>query len=341
MVLVTGATGLLGTHVVCELLSNRHEVLAAFRTEKSKEKLAGVLRFYFPDSWKSMFERIKWIQLDILDLDEVEDAVKQCSEVIHCAALVSFHRRDFQKMIAINRTGTANIVNACLDFGVQKLIHISSTAAIGSERLPANSSGMEDETNKWSPNENVSGYAISKYSAEKEVWRGIEEGLNAAIVNPSLLVGAGDWNESSLKMLRTASEGFAYYTEGANAFVDARDVATVVRLLLESDVSAQRFLVTGQNATFKDFFTEVAQLTNAKPPRKKAGAFSTSLAWMFSGIASSFTGKRPSITKETATSAHKVTRYSTDKVLSRFPRFGFRTIPEMVENAVKGRQHFE
>lgn len=341
MILVTGATGLLGTHIVCELLANQYEVMAAFRTEKSREKLANILRFYFPDSWESMFARLKWIQLDVLDLVEVEDAVKQCSEVIHCAALVSFHRRDFQKMIAVNRIGTFNIVNACLEFNTRKLVHISSTAAIGSERLPGNDSGSENETNKWSPNENASGYAVSKYSAEKEVWRGIEEGLNAVIVNPSLMVGAGDWNESSLKMLRTASEGFAWYTDGANAFVDARDVATAVRMLLESDVSAQRFLVTGQNAAFKDFFTEVARMTDAQPPRKKAGRFSTSLAWIFSGLSGSFTGKRPSITKETAASAHKVTRYSTDKIATQFPGFRFRTIPEMVENAVKGRQFFE
>lgn len=334
MILVTGATGLLGSHVVCELLSKGYEVRAMYRTEKRQQRVNELVRYYYPEQAVELLQKLSWLKGEILDLTDLEDAMKDCSEVIHCAALVSFHRRDFHALFEHNRTGTANVVNTALGLGIRKLVHISSTAAIGSDS--ETSDPVKRESNHWNPNESVSGYSLSKYSAEKEVWRGIEEGLNAVIVNPSLMFGPGSWDESSLKIMRTLKKGLKFYTRGANAFVDVRDVAVAVRLLLESDVTAERFLVAGHNLTFKAFFEAVCKQLNCNPPSVLASSLMTSLAWRLSGISARLAGKRPAITKESASSSHKSSVYSSEKILAQFPEFQFHSLEAMIDNTIKG-----
>jgi dihydroflavonol-4-reductase len=335
MILVTGATGLLGSHVVCELVSAGRSVRAMYRSDIRRNRVLKLLEYYFPDSFRELWQKIEWIECDILDLMDLETAFDGCDEVVHCAALVSFHRRDFYDLFQANRTGTSNVVNQALLSGIRKLVHVSSTAAIGSDSELHD--GIKRESNRWNPNESASGYALSKYSAEKEVWRGIEEGLNAAIVNPSLMFGPGDWDESSLTILRTLKNGLRFYTKGGNAFVDVRDVAKAIRLLLDSDVSAERYLVTGHNLSFREFFNAACAQMSCKAPSVSANRLMTSIAWRASRTVSRFTGKRPTITKESAASSQTTTLYSSDKLLTQFPDFRFHSVGEMLENAVKGR----
>jgi dihydroflavonol-4-reductase len=335
MILVTGATGLLGSHVVCDLLAHGYAVRALYRSEERKEVVRRLLQYYVPEKAEAFYASIDWFQGDILDLIDLEDAMEGCEKVVHCAALVSFHRRDFWHLFAQNRKGTANVVNTALHVGIKQLVYVSSTAAIGSDSKHHDS--IRRESNHWNANEKVSGYSLSKYSAEKEVWRGIEEGLPSAIVNPSLLFGPGNWDESSLKILRTLQNGLRYYTPGGNAFVDVRDVAYIIRRLLEENVSGERYLVTGQSMSFKDFFGKVCAQLNVKAPSVEAGPFLTGFAWRLAGIWARFARKRPTITKESAGSSHKTTVYSNEKVLKRFPEFEFRSLEDTIGNTIRGK----
>jgi len=335
MVLVTGATGLLGAHVVCDLLVHDFPVRAMFRSEQRKNRVFALLNHYSPENAAILFSRIDWAEGDVLDLVSLEDAMTGCEKVIHCAAMVSFHRRDFSDLFEHNRGGTANVVNTGLHLGLKQLVYVSSTAAVGSDA--AKDDHIRRETNKWNPNEKASGYALSKYSAEKEVWRGIEEGLNAAIVNPSVMFGPGSWEESSLKIMRTLSSGLRFYTPGGNAFVDVRDVATVIRKLLEADISGERYLVTGHNSSFRNLFDLICKQLKVKAPAIAAGSVLTGLAWRLAGIWARIVGKRPTITKESAGSAHRTTVYSSEKVLKQFPDFHFHSMEDMIANTIAGR----
>lgn len=338
MILVTGSTGLLGSHVVCELVSHGYRVRALYRSEARKAVVERLLQYYFPEKAREYYDQIEWFEGDILDLEDVKDALTGCEKAVHCAALVSFHRRDFWQLFAVNRKGTANMVNTALQLGTQQLIHVSSTAAVGSDTEYRDH--VRRETNHWNANEKVSGYSMSKYSGEKEVWRAMEEGLHAAIVNPSIMFGPGSWEESSLKIFRTLHNGLSYYTPGGNAFVDVRDVALVIRQLIETETTGERYLVTGTNLSFKELFEKICTQLGVKAPSKAAGPFLTGIAWRVAGIWARFTGKRPTITKESAESSQKTTLYSSEKLLERFPAFRFTPIDETIAETIKGRMDF-
>lgn len=335
MVLVTGATGLLGSHVVVELLNNGYSVRAMVRDEKRKVVVQRLLAYYYPEKATDLFSKIEWIKGDIEDLTDVKDAVSGVEKVVHCAALVSFHRRDFWRLINVNRKGTANMVNFSLEAGVKQFVHVSSTAAVGSDAPEED--GIKRETNHWNAGEKVSGYSMSKFNAEKEVWRAKEEGLAVSIVNPSLLFGPGSWNESSLTILRTLKNGLKFYTKGSNAFVDVRDVTEIILRMLKEEKTGERYLVTGTNTSFKTFFDEACKQMQVKAPSILAGPFLTGLAWRLSGIFARLAGKRPTITKESAKSSQQTTVYSNEKVLKAFPGFAFRSLEDTLANTIRGR----
>lgn len=334
MIFVTGGTGLLGSHLLYHLSQPDVSIRAIFRDQSKINLTFKIFQFYSPENAESLFSKIEWVDCDVLDLVTLEDNMQGCDTVYHCAALVSFARGDFFTMMKVNRKGTENVVNLCLDLGIKKLCFVSSTSAVCIDV-----DHPEDplvEKNKWVQSPETSGYAISKYSSEKEVWRGIEEGLNAIIVNPSMIIGPGNWNESSLKILRTISNGFKFYTAGSNAFVDARDVALVMVHLMQSDVKNERYLVTGTNISFKSFFDKVAIQIGVKAPSILAGPFLSALACNLSWFVSLFTGKR-TLTRDSVRSAQANTIYSSEKLLHALEDFQFRSIDDTIENAVKGR----
>ena len=335
MVLITGGTGLLGSHVIANQLIHGNEVRVLYREEQRKKIVQRLLSFYYPENAEEYFNRIDWVKGDVLDTEDLTKAMQNIEIVIHCAAIVSFRRRDFHRLWKVNREGTANVVNVALEANIRKLIHVSSTAAIGSDgQLP---DGYKRETNHWNANEIASTYSYTKFSAEKEVWRGIEEGLNAVIVNPSVMFGPGSWNETSLTIFKTLANGLKYYTAGGNAFVDVRDIADVISLLCENEIHSERFLVTGHNLKFKELFDKICTELNIKAPDKLAGPTMTEIAWMLSSLKAYFTGKPSALTKESARSSQKTTRYSSDKLLKTFPEFKFRSIEDTISNTVKGR----
>ncbi|MDF3028617.1 MAG: NAD-dependent epimerase/dehydratase [Fluviicola sp.] len=335
MILVTGSTGLLGSHVVVELLHKGYEVRALFREETRKEIVYRLLDFYYPEQKETLLQKLSWFQGDILDLTDVEDSLRGISKVVHCAALVSFHRRDFNLLFKVNRQGTANMVNFALNSEVNQFIHVSSTAAIGSDSQFTD--GLKRESNLWNPNDEVSGYSLSKFSAEKEVWRAKEEGLNVSIVNPSVMFGPGSWEESSLKIFRTLHRGLKYYTKGSNAFVDVRDVTRFILKLVETQKTGERYLVTGSNLKFKELFDQICSQLDVKAPYKLAGPFLIRFAWRLSGILGRLQGKRPTITKESARSSQNDSQFSNEKLLKDFPDFEFTKLEDTIAVTIKGR----
>lgn len=335
MILVTGATGLLGAHVVVNLISNGHKVRAMYRNASKKHVIEQLLLHYNCANKSELLALIEWFQGDILDVQSVENAVKDCSAIIHCAGMVSFATRDFSELFEVNRTGTANMVNEALAAKTSYFIHVSSTSAIGSDTLI--NDGVKRESNHWNANEKTSGYGVSKYSAEKEVWRGVEEGLSAVIVNPSVFFGPGNWSESSLSLFQTLQNGLLFYTRGGNAFVDVRDVSVLIGRLLEKKVTNERFLIAGHNLLFNDLFSQIAEELKVKPPRVLARKFLTEIAWRVVGVAAFILGKKPAITKDAVRGSHSITQFSSEKIKSLFPDFEFIPIKETIKNTIDGK----
>lgn len=332
MILVTGGTGLLGSHLLLELTNDFTSIKAIFRNEKKIELVQRLFLYYDPINGQTRFDSIQWVNCDVLDSVTLYETMEGCEYVYHCAAIVSFDKDDFYKMMKINREGTSNVVNSCLELGIKKLCYVSSTAAIGNGE---NDPIVTEET-KWKQSPTTSGYSISKYSAEKEVWRGVEEGLDVVIVNPCVIIGAGDWQESSLTMFATVEKGLRFYTSGANAFVDARDVALIMLKLMNSDFKNERYLCIGENSTFKNLFDTIARNLNKKEATILLNPLLIGLTWRVMWVISKLTGKKSPITKETARSAFGTTVYDASKIKKALS-FEFKTINEMVDNAVKGR----
>ncbi len=332
MVFVTGGTGLLGSHLLVEL-SQRHEYIrCSYRNEERIQVVEHLFEYYLGEKWHSFYKRIEWIQGDILDITFLEEHILEGSDVYHCAALVSFDEKKFNTLIKINREGTANMVNVCLDKAVRKFCYASSTAALGDDGDPIT------ENTRWKQTPTTSAYSISKYSAEKEVWRGIEEGLNAVIVNPCVILGPGDWNESSLMIFKNAQRGISYSPPGGNATVDARDVATIMVKLMASNISAEQFLCVGSNQSFKHLISEIADKLGVKKPTKMLSRRMANTVRLLMGIRYAFSSNSAPITKDTVANMYAIREYSNTKVRDQL-NFEFRTLPETIDNSIKGKYH--
>lgn len=334
MVFVTGGTGLIGSHLLVELVQKHERITAIYNDPKKIDTVKEVMHFYLGDRASDLFDRITWKVCNILDVTLLAEVMKGHEIVYHCAAIVSFKRRDFSKMMKVNRYGTANVVNVCLELGVKKLCYVSSTAAVGNKDIPEDQ--LVDEHGKWILTDDTSGYSITKYSAEKEVWRGIEEGLDAVMVNPSIVFGAGKWTESSLVIFDQVRKGLKFYSPGANAFVDARDVAKIMVDLVDNNISRERFLCIGENVPFKKVFDTIAAQLGKRPPKYKVSPILMGIAWRLAVFWSVITFSSPAITKSSAQSAFKRIRFSNRKVKEQLDH-SFYTLSEMVENAVNGR----
>lgn len=327
---VIGGTGLVGSHLLY-LLAQKGPVIATARSCKNQAVVDKVFRFYDPDNGAKWYKNVEWIPIDIMDIDALIEVVKNTKEVYHCAALVSFHRIDFYRCIELNRQGTANVVNACLMNPNLKLCYVSSTAALGK-----NPGGLIDEHCDWKATDKNSGYSVSKYGAEKEVWRGIEEGMNAVIINPCTVIGAGRWEEGSMEIFRVASKGLSFYTSGANATVDARDVARAMTFLMHSTYASEKFLCTGTNRNFRGLFSLIAQTMGKRKPLFYAPYWiALPLSYLLETV-SLLRKKRMGMTIESTRAAYATRVYDSGKLKALLPA-PFFSLEESVENAIKGR----
>lgn len=326
MILVTGATGLLGAHVLMRLAEQGRHVRAMYRTEEKRHAVTHVAGHYHQQP-QALLQSIEWVKADVLDIPSLEDALDGVTQVYHCAAAVTFLPKEQEYMHKVNVEGTANVVNLCLERDGIRLCHVSSVAAIGRD----GSEKLISEKNEWKESSHNAAYAISKYHAEMEVWRGLVEGLNAFIVNPSLIVGPGDWSTSTGAMFKRTWNGLPFYTRGGNCFVDARDVAEAMVQLMEAGVRNERYIVGAENRLYKEVFEYIAARMNKKPPRLEATPLLTELTWRAEKVVSMLTGKRPFITKEVAHHAMQRNRYDNSKLLQALPGFRFRPLEETLD----------
>lgn len=327
MILVTGGTGLLGSHLLYELTNLGYPVRALYRDEKKKNAVQLLFDYYSSLGNQNNYSSIEWVKGDVLDLISLEDALQNVTHVYHCAALVSFRKNDFNEMITVNKQGTANIVNLSLKFGIKKLAHVSSTAAIGGVE-----GSVVSESTKWDSTEH-SGYALSKRNAEREVWRGQEEGLETVIINPAIIFGAGDLNESSLSIFKTVQKGLKFYSPGSNAFVDARNVVSCLIQLMESEISGERYLCVSENVSFKELLFAISTEMKSNPPKFCPPKW---LAFFFAKMnektARVFRNK-PTVTIESARSAYSKMHYSNNKI-NKALNPTFFTLQESVKNVI-------
>jgi len=311
MILVTGGTGLVGSHLLYRLVSINEAVRAIYRNERKLQQVKDVFATYRSD-YASLFNAIEWVQADILDIPSLTEAFKNVTYVYHCAAFVSFEPDKYHGLRKTNIEGTANIVNFCISNNVEKLCYVSSIATLGE---PVNNELITEETN-WDPENDNSIYAITKYGAEIEVWRGTQEGLDVVIVNPGVILGAGIWKFGTGNLFKKAHKGLKYYTSGTIGLVAVEDVVTIMTDLMKGVIVNERFVLVAENWTYKQFLQTLALAVNAKKPEKMASLFLLSIAWKFDWLRHKLFGKRRQLTKNLATSLTTETYYDSEKLKS-------------------------
>lgn len=329
MILLTGATGLLGSHIAYELLQQGKKIRALKRKDSNSVLTEKIFSFY-TSKHIELLNAIEWAEGDVLDLGSLEDAMVGITHVYHCAAMVSFLPKEKDKMMQVNIEGTANVVNAAMHAGVKKLCHISSIAALGST-IDGN---MITEETWWKNNPSNSYYAISKYGAEREVWRAAEEGLNVVIVNPSFIIGPGDTSKSSSEAFGILRKGASWYTNGVNGYVDVRDVAHAAIKLTESDVLNQRFILNAANLSYRSFFDKVLVQLNRPKTKREAGKILLGFAWRIEKLLAAIAGRNPIITKEKVGYALQISQYDGSKIQKTI-NFNYRNIDTSIMEICK------
>lgn len=318
IVLVTGASGFVGSHLVRYLSAEGEQVRALYNSRPPSEEM-------------KQLPGITWRRCDLLDVYDVEEAMQDVEEVYHCAAIVSFRGSDKERLRHFNVESTANVVNEALEHNVSKVIYVSSIASLGRSKEGAEIT----EEEQWEESRYNSVYAESKHRAELEIWRGQGEGLNAAIINPGIIIGEGDWDNGSAALVKIVHREFPYYTHGINAWVDVLDVVKAMHMLMKSETSGERFILSAGNFSYKEMFTMMAEAMGKKPPYKPAGKLLSALVWRLSALQSLLTGKPATITRETAMVAQRKALYNNTRLMEVIPQFSYTPIRQSVERIGK------
>ncbi len=315
----------MGSHLIFDLLQKGEPVRALKRSGSGLNVIERVFRFY-SERADDLLQKIEWIEGDILDFFLLDEIIREDEDVYHAAAFVSFAPEDHDLIRQINTDGTRNIVNACLRNKARKLCYVSSIAALGrgQDGRPTSEEDYRDSTYKSSV------YSQSKFEAEMEVWRGIAEGLNAVIINPAVIIGPGDWNKGSSRLIQSVWKGLKFYTKGSNGYVDVRDVSRAMIQLMQSDIHSRRFILSAENIGYKELFEMIAKGLSVKPPAYRAGSILSGISWRTLKLISMFSSKSPLITKETAKSANTFYSYTSKRISE---ELGFTFIP--VEQSIK------
>ena len=314
MILITGASGFLGKHLVRRLSTSGQVVRALYnRTE--------------PDEALRSLPGIHWQQCDLLDIFDVERVMDGITDIYHCAAIVSFDPARKDEVLNQNIESTANIVNAALEQGIRKLVYVSSVASLGRSETETK---LITEEAVWEESNRNSVYGLSKYYAEMEVWRGIGEGLDAVVINPGIILGSGNWDKGSAKLMRVVNDEFPFYTEGVNAFVDVEDVVGIMLEVMGNDITAERFIVSAGNFSYREIFTQMANALAKKPPHIRANGFMTGFIWRWSLLKSRLSSSEPTITKETVRNAQSKCFYDNTKLLKALPGFQYRPMEQTI-----------
>ena len=308
MILVTGGTGLIGSHLLFNLVGSGKKVVAIYRTEDSIKKVSKVFGYY-SENPAALIDKIFWVQADITDVASLDIAFKDVEQVYHAAAFISFDPRHYKTLLKINAEGTANIVNLCLKHGVKKLCHVSSIAALG----PSTKGAQVTEDNEWSDTD-ASVYGITKHGAELEVWRGSQEGLPVVVVNPGVVIGPGFWRTGSGTFFTYAAKGKKSFIPGGTGFVSVNDVVRSMVSLMESEIKGERFILVSENMTFGQLFQKIAPKLGVDPPSKKVPFWALELFWRWDWLRSRLNGKRRRLTKSMAKGLYQQKIYGSEKL---------------------------
>ncbi|VXB25599.1 NAD-dependent epimerase [Flavobacterium sp. 9AF] len=308
MILVTGATGLVGSHLLLQLITENESVIALYR---DKDKIQAVKSVFEYKNHLDLFEKVQWIQGDILDIPSLEIAFQNVKEVYHCAALISFDPKDEEKLRKTNIEGTSNIVNCCIDFKINKLCYVSSIAALGDTK---ENEYIITEATEWNPEKLHSDYAISKYGAEMEVWRGHQEGLNCIIVNPGIIFGYGFPLQGSSTFFNATKKGNTFYTKGKIGIITVEDVVTIMVLLMKNNIMNEQFILVAENPTYENVLYWIADAMNLKKPFINTNKTLTKLTWKMDWFITKLTNRKRKFTKNLAIASHNKNSYSNDKI---------------------------
>jgi dihydroflavonol-4-reductase len=324
MILVTGGTGLVGAHLLLHLVENEAEIVAIYRNKNTINKPKQLFQQF---QKKAEFSKIIWIEADILDIPSLEIAFQNIEYVYHCAAQISFDPKDENLLRKINIEGTANIVNFCIDKKVKKLCHVSSIAALGD--LKEHETILTEEI-EWNPEASHSDYAITKYGAEMEVWRGQQEGLKVVIVNPGVIFGSTIWKTGSGTFFTKIKSNFPFYANGSTGYVGVFDVVKIMRLLMTSEINGERFSLVSENLSFKEIIGLIASKMNAKKPTFEIKPWMTSIYWRLDWIVSTVFRTKRVLTKNAATSIHSKEIINNDKIKNAL-NYDFQSIENVIE----------
>ncbi len=308
MILVTGGTGFLGSHLLYSLIIREEKVRAIYRSKDKIDDVKKIFSLYTDD--KTLISKIQWFKADITNILELTSAFLGIDKIYHCAALVSFDLNKYKEMRKVNIDGTANIVNIAIDSNVKKICFVSSIASIGDSI----NNNLISEENEWDKESDNSDYSITKFGSEMEIWRASQEGVDVVIVNPGVILGSGFWNYGSSKLFSKVNDRLNYYTEGITGFVGVKDVVNIMNRLMDSDIKNERFILVSENKSFKEILFLIAKYLEKKPPSFKIHAWQTSILNRVCAFISFFTSTPPLINKYTARSMHSVSKYSSLKI---------------------------
>lgn len=329
MILVTGGTGLVGAHLLYQLVLKHPKIRATHRASSDLASVKKVFSYYTKDV-EALYQKIEWVAANITEIPQLTKAFQGITHVYHCAAFVSFNPKHYHALKKANVEGTANVVNIALANNVKKMCYVSSIATLGKS---LNGESITEET-PWNPEDKNSVYSITKYGAEMEVWRGTQEGLDAVIVNPGVILGEGYWHSSSGRLITRAAKGVKYYTEGSSGFVDIKDVVKVMLSLMESDIKNERFVLVSKNLTYKEFLGGLSVALGKPAPSKSISKrtllFLSSLDW----LSSKLFGTKRRLLKGMIHSMFRYSKYDASKIEKALD-FQFTPYDETITRIVK------
>ena len=331
MILVTGGTGLVGAHLLYQLCLSHDHIRATYRKPQKLEETHRVFSYYTKNS-SELFSKIEWVKADITNIPELEDTFLKITQVYHCAALVTFEPDKYFDLRKTNIEGTANIVNLCIENQIDKLCYVSSIAALGEETNPKT---PISETSEWNTDKDHNVYAISKHGAELEVWRGTQEGLNAIIVNPGVIIGVGFWNHGgSASLFKKAFKGISHYSMGNTGFIDVADLTKIMVYLMKNSPPNENYICISSHLTFKAFFDLLCVELGKRVPKRKASTSLLEIGWRLDWLNNKIFGKRRQLSKQLARSLNQTTYYDNSKLKSIIP-FELTNIKESISSNCK------
>ncbi|NAS31310.1 NAD-dependent epimerase/dehydratase family protein [Flavobacteriaceae bacterium R38] len=323
MILVTGGTGLIGSHLLYQLAVKKEKVRAIYRDHGKLETVQKIFSFY-TDDYKTLFASVEWVKADLNNIPSLEKAFQDIEYVYHCAALISFQKEDYINLRKVNIEGTANIVNLSIEHKIKKLCHVSSIAAFGKGET---NTPINEETH-WNPEAKNSNYAISKYGAEMEIWRGSQEGIKTIVVSPGVVLGAG-FSSGSSEIFNKVTKGLSYYTPGGSGFVDVEDVVNIMTALMESEIHNENYILVSENWSFKKLLNTIAKELEKPELKKEASLLMLNIACFFDAIKAFLTGRKRLLSRSTVEFLSRQSSFSNEKIKNDL-NYNFKPLEESI-----------